>query len=179
MKKAHRITSGQEYREVIRKGRKLTNPYAFVYVRPRTMGADLHILRFGFVTTRKLGKAVVRNRMRRRLKGVGCEILRRWKDHAEMANAGYDIIFYIRPAAVSAKYAQLEEELCALVVGELERSEEREQLAEMRRAAAREEERESVGLSGANTVRACESVSVVAGEEVIRVRTRTRKCDRA
>jgi len=56
--------------------------------------------RFGFVVSRRIGKAVVRNRVKRRMRAV----IRR--HIAEMAR-GYDVVFIARPGAGEASFASL------------------------------------------------------------------------
>ncbi|ADJ26056.1 ribonuclease P protein component [Dehalogenimonas lykanthroporepellens BL-DC-9] len=55
--------------------------------------------RYGFVVSRKVGGAVVRNMVRRRLK----EIIR-----GQNLMPGYDIVFIARQTSARATYAQLE-----------------------------------------------------------------------
>jgi len=66
----------------------------------------LAVSRYGFSVSRRVGKAVVRNRVKRRLR----EILR------QMAlNAGWDIIFIARSPAGRAGYAELEKSVGSLL----------------------------------------------------------------
>lgn len=58
--------------------------------------------RYGFIITKRLGKAVVRNRLRRQLR----EIVRTF--HSQL-RTGYDIILIARPPAVEMTYWQLQE----------------------------------------------------------------------
>lgn len=60
-------------------------------------------LRAGFITSRRLGRAVVRNRVRRRLR----EIVRR---HQPGLRGSFWIVLIARAAAASASYAALEDE---------------------------------------------------------------------
>ena len=64
--------------------------------------------RAGFVTSRRLGSAVVRNRVRRRLR----EILRR---HQHDVRANVWIVIIARAAAARASYRALEDEWLRLV----------------------------------------------------------------
>ena len=59
--------------------------------------------RAGFVTSKRLGNAVVRNRMRRRMR----EVVRR---HQHAVTAGLWIVLIARPGAAKASYEQLEHE---------------------------------------------------------------------
>ncbi len=69
-------------------------------VRTRPNGLD--VSRFGFAIGKRLGKAVVRNLIRRRLR----EILRQTR-----VVPGFDLVIIGRPPVVSATYAALREGL--------------------------------------------------------------------
>jgi ribonuclease P protein component len=64
--------------------------------------------RFGFVVSRRVGKAVVRNRVKRRLRTV----IRR---HLDELVRGYDIILIARPGAGEASFAALADAALALL----------------------------------------------------------------
>jgi len=68
----------------------------------RTHPNGLDVSRFGFAIGKRLGKAVVRNRMRRRLR----EILRQTR-----VAPGFDLVIIGRQPAVDAPYAALREGL--------------------------------------------------------------------
>lgn len=57
--------------------------------------------RFGFTVTKKLGGAVVRNRIRRRLKAAVAEV------QAGNARDGYDYVIVARAAALERSYADI------------------------------------------------------------------------
>jgi ribonuclease P protein component len=65
---------------------------------------DLETTRFGLSIGRKLGGAVVRNRVRRRLR----QILRAM---APSFQAGWDVLIIARPAVVAAGYDEIAEAL--------------------------------------------------------------------
>ena len=89
----------------------LTRPeqYALVYNKGRSWIGDLVVMkallnglnssRYGISVSKRVGKAVVRNRVKRLLR----EILR-----VIPLEPGWDIIFIARPAAANANYASLE-----------------------------------------------------------------------
>jgi ribonuclease P protein component len=74
-----------------------------VRVRPNQLDHD----RFGISTSRNVGTAVVRNRVRRRIR----EILR----EAPTGAAGRDILVVCRPAAAAAGYDELREAIGRLL----------------------------------------------------------------
>ncbi|MFT4231025.1 MAG: ribonuclease P protein component [Microbacterium sp.] len=65
---------------------------------------DTGAARFGFIVSRKVGTAVVRNTVRRRLKAVCAEAL----PHVP---GGTDVVIRALPAAAGADYAQLRAEV--------------------------------------------------------------------
>lgn len=61
--------------------------------------------RFGFTITKKIGNAVVRNKIRRRLRAIVAGL------DADQARAGSDYVIVVRPAAVSSTFADLARDL--------------------------------------------------------------------
>lgn len=57
--------------------------------------------RVGFTVTKKIGKAVLRNRIRRRLREAARRVF------PELATPGFDYVFIARPAAESRDFALL------------------------------------------------------------------------
>jgi len=82
-----------------------TRGHRLLTVRTRPNGLDHH--RFGISTGRSLGSAVVRNRVRRRLR----EILRAMP----IGGPGRDILVVCRPAAATATYDELREAIGRLL----------------------------------------------------------------
>jgi ribonuclease P protein component len=72
---------------------------------------DLGLTRAGFSTGRRLGGAVVRNRVRRRLRAA-------LRDLAPRVEPGWDLLVVARPAAVQASYTDLRATLERLLRGE-------------------------------------------------------------
>jgi ribonuclease P protein component len=68
------------------------------YLVVKSAGNDLEYSRYGFSITKHIGNAVVRNRIRRKLK----EVMR-----AVHVKPGYDIVLIARPEIVNADYHQL------------------------------------------------------------------------
>ncbi|MGC8878907.1 MAG: ribonuclease P protein component [Anaerolineae bacterium] len=64
--------------------------------------------RFGFAASRRIGKAVVRNRARRRMR----EIIR---VNMPAVEPGWDIVLIARPALLQATYSELTEAICELL----------------------------------------------------------------
>ena len=97
MKRTMTVKENYEFRRIYAKGRSGVSPYLVVYVRPNRRGRN----RLGVTVSTKLGHAVVRNRVRRRIR----EIYRLNK--AKML-PGYDLIVVARVRAVETDYQKLD-----------------------------------------------------------------------
>lgn len=99
--KGNRITSADDYRVVVRRGAKVATPHTVSYVRSRVADSDA---RFGFIVSKKVGTAVRRNRVRRRLKALSREAL--------LAGArDVDVVVRALPGAAEATWPQLRSEV--------------------------------------------------------------------
>ena len=90
-----------DFRRVYDKGSRFSSPFfaAFCVREPESSGP-----RIGFTTPRKLGKAVVRNRIRRRVR----EAVRL---HLEQLSPEWSIVFNPRRKAMEAPFPDLEREV--------------------------------------------------------------------
>ncbi|HEX75006.1 MAG TPA: ribonuclease P protein component [Dehalococcoidia bacterium] len=77
----------------------------FIVIKALPNGLELS--RYGFSVTKELGKAVVRNRVRRLLR----EIVR-----LTPVKPGWDVVFIARPSAVAVDYHQLKKSVDRLLV---------------------------------------------------------------
>ena len=98
--KARRLTRAAEFSRVRAEGKAHRGALLMLGV---LAAEDEERFRAGFVTSRRVGGAVVRNRVRRRLR----EIVRR-QQHA--MRGGFWIVLVARPAAANATYRALEDE---------------------------------------------------------------------
>lgn len=73
-------------------------------IRPRANGLPHN--RFGFVTARAVGKAVVRNRVRRRLREAARSL---------PLKGGWDVVVIARRSAAEATYRELRETMASLL----------------------------------------------------------------
>lgn len=90
----------------VRGGPRWGTPALVLEARPRDAeaGDAAPGARFGFTVSKKVGKAVVRNRIRRRLKEAARELM-------ASARPGFDYIIIARPDAVDRTYAELKADL--------------------------------------------------------------------
>lgn len=96
MKKTTTLKKNYEFRRVYNKGKSGVSPFLVVYVRPNRGERN----RLGVTVSTKLGKAVVRNRVRRRLR----EIYRLAQPEMKQ---GYDVVLVARTRSVTADYSEL------------------------------------------------------------------------
>lgn len=86
-----------DFRRVYARGKSAVSPRVVLYCRKGRQAQN----RVGFTVSKKLGNAVTRNRVRRRLR----EIVRL---NAGQMKQGYDLILVARSRAVDAEYQKLE-----------------------------------------------------------------------
>jgi ribonuclease P protein component len=103
VKEAVTVKENYEFRRMYRKGISAASPSLVLYCRKNRRGVS----RLGVTVSKKLGHAVVRNRVRRRIR----EIFRMHK--AELA-PGYDCIVVGRVRAVSSSYQEMDAQFCML-----------------------------------------------------------------
>ena len=104
MKRTMTVKENYEFRRIYAKGRSGVSPYLVVYIRPNRRGRN----RLGVTVSTKLGHAVVRNRVRRRIR----EIFRLSQGKMKQ---GYDCIVVARTRAAHADYWELKrafEKMC-------------------------------------------------------------------
>ena len=98
--KSRRLTQSAEFEQVKKNGRVYRGQLVVLSIVPAN---DATPFRAGFITSRALGRAVVRNRVRRRLR----EIVR--KHQRDLIN-GIWMVTIARASAARASYQQLEVE---------------------------------------------------------------------
>ena len=96
MKQRYTLKKNSDFRRLYAKGKSAVSPYMVVYCRRNRCGEN----RLGYTVSTKLGHAVVRNRVRRRLR----EIVRL---NAPGMKKGWDLVIVARSRAVDAEYRKL------------------------------------------------------------------------
>lgn len=102
MKKRERLRARKDFVTVYRRGRAWANQFLVL----RALPSDLPHHRCGFVVSKRVGKAVVRNRLKRRLR----EALR-----PLIVQPGWDLILLARPPAAGASYHELRQAIVNLL----------------------------------------------------------------
>ena len=99
-----KLVQKSEFDLVYRAGKRRSSSHFTIFVR----ASGQPISRFGFSIKKALGGAVVRNRIRRRLR----EMVRR---HRQEIPAGWDIVIHPKNKVATAEFAALAEELVRLL----------------------------------------------------------------
>ncbi len=107
-----KLLRSADYLRCYRRGRRLRGSLLRLHFAPSPPGRP----RLGITASRKVGKAVVRNLLKRRVR----EIFRRWPARAELP--ALDVVVHLEPAAAKASYAALAGELGDLLGRLAERS---------------------------------------------------------
>ena len=104
MKHTVALKQNHEFRRLYSKGRNAASPYFAVYCR-RT---GRPYSRLGLTTGVKLGNAVKRNRVRRRMWEL-------YRTNESKLRPGYDIVMVARTRAIFARYSDLESSFLRLM----------------------------------------------------------------
>jgi len=97
VKRRYRVRTDKRFQEIRQQGRSYVNHLLVLCVLPN----DLPYTRFGFTVNSRIGNAVQRNRIKRRLR----EIMRLQQDSLQ---PGWDIILIARQPIRSADYHEME-----------------------------------------------------------------------
>ena len=104
LKKQFRIRNGKEYNTIYKYGKKYGGRFLLVYL----LNKDASGNRFGVVTSKKVGKAVKRNRVKRQIRAV----IRLNKD---MLKGNNDVIVIARYHTYGATYKELENDFLRIM----------------------------------------------------------------
>ena len=96
MKRETTVKENYEFRRMYSKGKSGVSPYLVVYYRPNKFGHN----RLGVTVSSKLGHAVVRNRIRRRVREV-------YRLNEDRFLPGWDIVVVARSRALDAPFDKL------------------------------------------------------------------------
>lgn len=100
----HRLTSADDFRLAVRRGSRAGGAVLVVHLVPNVDKAISRPTRVGFVVAKSVGPAVIRNRVKRRLRHL-------MRDRLATVPDGSLLVVRALPAAASAEYAELEGEL--------------------------------------------------------------------
>ena len=98
MKRRQRLSRSRDFDAVYRRGRSVSTRHLVLYSFPRPDEAEGEP-RLGLAVSRKVGGAVVRNRVKRRLRAA-------FEELAETLPPGHDFVLIVRPGFAEAAEAQ-------------------------------------------------------------------------
>jgi ribonuclease P protein component len=90
------LKKNSDFRRLYSRGKSAVNPYMVVYCRKNGRGVN----RLGYTVSVKLGHAVVRNRVRRRLREI-------YRLNSDRLSSGWDIVVVARAKCVGAEYQKM------------------------------------------------------------------------
>ncbi|MDR1617383.1 MAG: ribonuclease P protein component [Syntrophomonadaceae bacterium] len=103
--KSYRIRSGKDYKILYDKGKKINGKYLFAYVVNKGVNS---CNRYGIVAGKKVGKAVVRNLNKRRLRAI-------IKKYQSRFDGGKDVVLIIKKNITQADFQSLEKDFLILM----------------------------------------------------------------
>jgi len=98
------LRKNHEFRKLYSRGKSAASQYAVVYCRRNGSKEN----RLGVTVSTKLGRAVQRNRIRRRLKEI-------YRTNEQKLSAGYDVVIVARMKSKDTDYHKLESSVLALL----------------------------------------------------------------
>jgi len=98
---AERLRRGSDYLKCYRTGRRKHGSFSVLYSAPNELAHP----RLGITVSRKVGRAVTRFRLKRRIR----EIYRRWSERSRLP--AFDLVVHVKPPAAQASFEQLRREL--------------------------------------------------------------------
>jgi ribonuclease P protein component len=102
---AERLRRRADFLRCYRTGRRRQGALAIVYFIPNSLGHP----RVGVTASRKVGNAVARHRLKRRIR----EAYRRWPERGRLA--GLDVVVHLKPEARTADHGVFRAELLGLL----------------------------------------------------------------
>lgn len=101
LSRPHRLTRGDDYKRVVRRGSRCAGEHLVTH---SVSSGEGDAVRFGFIVSRQVGGAVVRNTVRRRLKDVCARAL-------PTLRPGTDVVIRALPSSARADFATLKSEV--------------------------------------------------------------------
>ncbi|HHY05081.1 MAG TPA: ribonuclease P protein component [Thermoanaerobacterales bacterium] len=100
MKRCLRLTKNFEFMDVYKAKKRRIGPFFNMY----TKRNNLQYTRLGVSVSKKVGKSVVRNKVKRRIKEA-------FRNNFEFIKNGFDIVIKAKPEIVKLDYWEIENEL--------------------------------------------------------------------
>ncbi|MDI7261233.1 MAG: ribonuclease P protein component [Thermodesulfobacteriota bacterium] len=103
--KRERITLPQDFRQVMKSGRRLASKNFIFFLRENERGSH----RLGIVVKKEIGPATLRNRMKRYLREF-------FRLHKHQIKGSFDMIILVKKGSLPDRYRETEEELRRVLI---------------------------------------------------------------
>ena len=104
MKQENRLKKRKQFKWTFKNGKSVGDKHiTLIFVKSKTRDAKI-----GFSVTKKVGKAVVRNKKKRQMREAVSK-------HINLINGFFFFFFVARPSIVEADYFQIESEILSLI----------------------------------------------------------------
>lgn len=103
MKKLNIIKESKDFDTILKKRKQFASKFTYIYINEN----DLNNYRFGICVSKKLGKAVIRNKIKRRVKDI--------IDKSKLQFNNKDYIIILKKSAKDAEYLELKEDIINLL----------------------------------------------------------------
>lgn len=100
MKEKYRVKNNELFNDIIKKGKQIRSKNFFIYYKDN----DLEYPRFGIAVGTKVGKAVVRNKQKRRFRML-------ISNNKNLFQNEKDYIIIVKKACLNASYDELDKEI--------------------------------------------------------------------
>ena len=94
--KEERLLNRKDFLQIYARGEKLHTPHFVLYISKNNLPRH----RLGITVSRKIGKAVIRNRVKRLLREI-------FRTHRETIPSGWDLVINVKRAAAEASHQEL------------------------------------------------------------------------
>lgn len=103
MKKEYRIKKSKEIEEVLKNKKYASNPYFNIYIKENN---ENHHFRYAISVNKKIGKAVVRNRIKRQIRSIISQIA---------IKANLDVFIIVRSKVLDIDFEEMNKQILYLL----------------------------------------------------------------
>lgn len=104
MKAANRLRKNQDFRVVYREGNSMANKLLILYIKKNNLDYN----RAGFTVSKKIGKSVVRSKVKRQMREG-------YRLNQDKVLQGYDLVFVAREGCREATFSEIESAIIHLL----------------------------------------------------------------